>query len=149
MPKFVHRKRSTRNTSKFQRKKALRSIIRSDKHYRWLFDEYFHEVDTVVMLSLVASCSPSKPVDKPLLFAHLATQRQDSFCQDGRSRANFINLYSFPLPNLGLRIDSSIHIGSSPPVGFSAYCGCRVLDDNTYQWCEECDRIYGNNYVSA
>ncbi|CAB4420563.1 unnamed protein product [Rhizophagus irregularis] len=142
MPKKVHRKRSTRNTSTFYRKQALRSAIRSDIHHRRIIDEYSMRWNTVVMLSPVASCSSSKPVDKPLLFAHLATQRQDSLRQDGRSRANFINLYSFPSPNLSLRIDSSIHMGSRPPIGFSSNCGCRVLDDNTFQWCEECDRNY-------
>ncbi|CAB4439640.1 unnamed protein product [Rhizophagus irregularis] len=116
MPKRVHRKRSTRNTSTFYRKQALRSAIRSDIHHRSLLSNH--------------------------IFHDEATQRQDSLHQDGRSRANFINLYSFPSPNLSLRIDSSIHMGSRSPIGFSSSCGCRVLDDNTFQWCEECDRNY-------
>ncbi|CAB4444624.1 unnamed protein product [Rhizophagus irregularis] len=119
MTKKVHRKRSTRNTSKFCRKQALRSAIRSDNNHRSLLSNH--------------------------IFHDEATRRQDSLHQDGCSRANFINLYSFPSPNLSLRIDSSIHMGSLPPIGFSANCGCRVLDDNTYQWCEECDR---NHYIS-
>ncbi|PKY60926.1 hypothetical protein RhiirA4_485229 [Rhizophagus irregularis] len=136
MTKKVHRKRSTRNTSKFCRKQALRSAIRSDNNHRWVHPN----------LSLLFSKNYSH---RSLLFNHIfhneATRRQDSLHQDGCSRANFINLYSFPSPNLSLRIDSSIHMGSLPPIGFSANCGCRVLDDNTYQWCEECDR---NHYIS-
>ncbi|CAB4427988.1 unnamed protein product [Rhizophagus irregularis] len=118
MTKKIHRKRSTRNTSRFCRKQALRSAIRSDNNHRsLLFNHIFHNE---------------------------ATRRQDSLHQDGCSRANFINLYSFPSLNLSLHIDSSIHMGSRPPIGFSANCGCRVLDDNTYQWCEECNR---NHYI--
>ncbi|CAB4442121.1 unnamed protein product [Rhizophagus irregularis] len=84
MPKRVHRKRSTRNTSTFYRKQALRSAIRSDIHHRSLLSNH--------------------------IFHDEATQRQDSLRQD----------------------DSSIHMGSRPPIGFSSSCSCRVLDDNTF-----------------